>query len=257
MRRIGAGTVEFGKVFCISVYDTESHGILTCGNCADSSHPHCVVPQTQTPWTNDSSPWTAGATSETWLCGNCSDSCTTTSYPGPTIGGINIGVPTWPQISEGHLCNHTAVDNLLYMFTDPWTGEKPWHRVKRNGKSYYSANTKHSLYAQWQMILERCNQPDRCYFKISIRVEPAWRGCYTLGSGHNSLTNMRSSRTCIMPLAVWDHGPALRRQRLALCPSIELLYGRYCPGNIRWAWISLQAANKWEQVRKKQNRSCT
>jgi hypothetical protein len=146
----------------------------------------------------------------------------------------------------------------IYMFTDPWTGEKPWHRVKRlHGTSYYSANTKHSLYAQWQMILERCNQPDRCYFKISIRVEPAWRGCYTLGSGHNSLTNMRSSRTCIMSLAVWDHGPALRRQRLALCPSIELLYGRYCPGNIRWAWISLQAANKWEQVRKKQNRSCT
>ena len=88
------------------------------------------------------------------------------------------------------------------------------------------------------------------YFQIGIRVEPAWRGCCTLGSGYN-----RTDKYAFFSYVYYVSrclGPRPCTESSASCiMSIDRIAvtGGYCPGNIRWAWISLQAVNKWEQVR--------
>ena len=113
------------------VTDVNSNGILICSNCADPYHMACMQPRVN------------AVPEGHWFCGNCGGNAT--CYRGPTTGGINVGLPAWPQAVEIHLCNHLAVDNQLFQYSSPYNNEKPWKYLPRNKqKGRFSVNTDHS-----------------------------------------------------------------------------------------------------------------
>ena len=119
-----------------------------------------------------------------WFCGNCGGNAT--CYRGPTTGGINVGLPAWPQAVEIHLCNHLAVDNQLFQYSSPYNNEKPWKYLPRNKqKGRFSVNTDHYLFNTWSGIVNRCTDPKHTYFAAGTRIDPAWRGVSGIGSGFN------------------------------------------------------------------------
>ena len=145
-----------------------------------------------------------------------------------------------------HVMAHTVVDNLLHCYASPFTGEKPMKFVvRKNRGGYFGINREHYLHQCWQGIIQRCTDPQHKYFQNGIRIDPAWKGVYGLGFGLN-----RYDKYAFFSFVYYIESTLGPRP----CAESSAMYAftidrinpahHYCPGNIRWAWCSLQPANQ-------------
>jgi hypothetical protein len=169
-------------------------------------------------------------------------------------GVVNIGLPAEHHALAMHLRCHTDVMQVFSTYSSPWYKDGnvlKW--VGRTGSGgNYSINTDHPLCSTWKGIISR-TRTDEHYVKNGVTMYAAWVGTYGLGPNR---TNRYDPFAWISWVYYVDRflGPKPAHGTPAAAEfSMDRInpFLNYEPGNIRWAWVSLQVDN---QMHKKSRR---